>query len=217
MSQGDRMPLELAQRVSAGLFTRWKLDPSRVFVVGSLRRARLDCGDIELLAPAAFGAGTDTLYETILTTVTNPGPPNDLFKSTPDPKDAGDRFCRAERGLKPGFLACDLAVPCWVGTPRERTVKVQIFRYTPENLGWMMIEKTGPVSFGKWFLFKWKQRHCIPTEDRRFRASIDNNLVNLDQKPVPVTSEEEAFLKCGTGFIHPTQRDAFMASAGHSD
>lgn len=207
MSSGTRIPLADAWRVVDGLYQRWGLDRRTVFVAGSVRRQALDVGDIDLLAPAAPASGRDELFDRIAATVTNPPAPAGIFEAAcaaePDPA----AIATAVRGLKPGFLAADLVVRAWKGSVE---LKVQISRYTRENLGWQLIYKTGPVEFGRWFLFRWKQRYGIPVNDERFKASIDGYLVNLDKRVIPVESEDEAFAKCGLQPVPPVHREAFM-------
>ena len=206
MSSGARIPLADAWRVVDGLYQKWGLDRRTVFVAGSIRRQAVDVGDIDLLAPVAPASGRDELFDRIAATVDNPPAPAGIFEAAaaaePDPA----AIATAVRGLKPGFLAADLVVRAWKGTVE---LKVQISRYTRENLGWQLIYKTGPVEFGRWFLFRWKQRYGIPAGDERFKASIDGHLVNLDKKVVPVESEEEAFAKCGLQPVPPAHREAF--------
>ncbi|HLO41663.1 MAG TPA: hypothetical protein VK176_11625 [Phycisphaerales bacterium] len=208
MSEGPRITLDVADRIVARLRERWSLHPDWVVVVGSVRRRRPEVGDIELIAPAVSPNAQDSLYERIAATIDNPPAPTSIFGE--ERPVAADAFATAERGLKPGFLACSLVVRAWGG---KCTVPVQIYRYTPQNLGWMMIERTGPANFGRWFLMKWKHAHGIPVGDGRFKASIDNHLVNLDQKPVPVETEEIAFRRANMQWIPPEHRDVFIARA----
>jgi len=204
VSQGDRITLETADRVVATLFERWQLNPASVFVAGSVRRRVMSVGDIDLVAPAVSPTAPDPLYERIVATVTNPPPRASMF--APEIPPAEKAFCTAVRGLKPGFLGCDLTVSCWGG---RCELKVQISRYTQQNLGWLMIEKTGPWNFGRWFLMRWKMEHGIPLAGN-LKASIDNHLVGLDQKVIPVSTEDEAFSRCGIGAVAPHNRDAFI-------
>lgn len=208
MSSGTRIPLADAWRVVDGLYQRWGLDRRSVFVAGSVRRQAADVGDIDLLAPAAPAGGRDELFERIAATVDNPPAPTGIFEAAaqaaaPD----GPAIATAVRGLKPGFLAADLVVRAWKGSVE---LKVQISRYTRQNLGWQLIYKTGPVEFGRWFLFRWKQRYGIPVNDERFKASIDGCLVNLDKKVIAVESEDEAFARCGLQPVPPAHREAFV-------
>ncbi len=205
MSEGPRISLETADRITARLFERWQLQPDWCVVVGSVRRRRPEVGDIELLAPAVSSTVQDSLYERIVATVDNPPAPGSIFSQ--ERPVAADAFCTAERGLKPGFLACSLVVKAWGG---KCTVPVQIYRYTPQNLGWMLIERTGPANFGRWFLMRWKHAHNIPVGDPRFKASIDNHLVDLDQKVVSVETEELAFRRANLQVIPPEHRDVFI-------
>lgn len=204
MSEGPRIQLADAQRIVTRLFERWSLNAQACMVVGSIRRQRLDVGDIELIAPAVSKNAQDPLYERIVATVVNPPAPTSIFAQAVTP--AADAFAHAVEGLKPGFLACRLTITAW----GRLTVPVQIYRYTAENLGWMLIERTGPWNFGKWFLKRWKIQHNIPLGDPRFKASIDNHLVDLDQKTVNVDTEELAFKRCGLQFVPPEHRDVFI-------
>lgn len=204
MSQGDRITLETADKVVLALYQHWQLNPASVFVAGSVRRRVMTVGDIDLVAPAVSPNAQDPLYERIVTTVTNPPPRTSMF--APEIPQGTNAFCTAVRGLKPGFLGCDLTVSCWGG---RCELKVQISRYTPQNVGWLMIEKTGPWNYGRWFLTRWKIAHGIPVGGNE-KASIDNHLVGKDQKVIPVATEDEAFRRCGLEVTPPHHRDAFI-------
>lgn len=208
MSSGARMPFFYAERVIEALREKWCMPTTTVYVAGSVRRRCAEVGDIDLLAPAVADGARDELYERIAATVDNPPPKDSIFEQarTAPPGAIGT----AVRGLKPGFAACDLIVRPW----KSIDVKVQVCRYTPENLGWMLIYKTGPVEFGRWFLGKWKRRHGIPVGDDRFAASIDGHLVGHDRKVIPVESEEQAFERCGLQPVPPHHREAFMQRVG---
>lgn len=211
MSEGPRMPLAAARSIAEGLIARWKLDPSTTYVVGSIRRGVDLVGDVELLAPLPRQGQADTLFDAICASVDNPPPATTMFQPMLTP--ARDAIGTAVRGLKPGFLACDIVVRAWQGKPHAREVKVQVFRYTRENLGWMLIEKTGPMEFGRHFLLKWKQRHGIAVGEGGGKASIENHLVDADRKVISVPSEVEAFERCQMKWIDPRDREAAARAA----
>lgn len=207
MSDGPRITLAQADAVVLRLRDRWGLGDS-VHVCGSIRRRQEWIGDVDLIAPYVSPAAPDPLYERIVATCDNPPPRTSIFAGEVAPSDK--TFCHAVSGLKPGFLTCSLELNLWGG---RQVVKCQVSRYTPQNFGWMMIEKTGPWNFGRWFLVKWKQHHGIPTGDVKHKASIDNHLVGPDQKVVTVATEQGAFVMCGLNFIPPEKRDAFIRRA----
>lgn len=207
MSDGPRITLAQADAVVARLRDRWRLGEN-VHVCGSIRRRQEWVGDIDLIAPYVSPAAQDPLYERVVATCDNPPPRTSIFAAEVTP--AQNTFCTAVSGLRPGFLEARLELKLWQG---RQVIKCQISRYTPENFGWLMIEKTGPWNFGKWFLMKWKQRHGMPTGDAKYKASIDNHLVGPDQQPVTVATEEGAFIMCGIPWIAPDRREAFVRRA----
>ena len=220
MSEGPRIRHQEAVAVAEELRRRWNLArgsavlSSHCFVVGSVRRQRAEVGDLEIVAPLPacwrtmkLAAADDPLFQRINATVTNPWRDEaaPLFAAeSPAPEQP---LGSAIRGLKPGFLACSLVLQPWPGIE----IPCQVYRYTPENLGWMLIERTGPRKFGMWFLGAWKRRYGIPIGVDGRQASIDNHLVDGGGRVVPVWSEEEAFRLAGERYVPPEDRDAFMA------
>lgn len=194
MSAAPRLPLARALRVADVLFDRWGLDRVTCHLVGSCRRERPDVGDIEIIAPAAPKA-RDTLAGRIAATMDGEG----IFAGA----EAGPKIGRVVQGLKPGFLACSLVV-----RPYDTEIPVQVYRYTPENYGWVMLMRTGPGEFGKWFLSAWKKRHGIPAA---LPASAAGHLVDASGKIVPVADEAAAFALCGVAWVAPERREAFVA------
>lgn len=200
MSVGARIALADVRLVVTALCQAWALDPSTCFIVGSARRQRPDVGDLEILAPVE-PAGKDTLFTRIESTL---DAPDGLFGAL-----AGNvpAMGRAVSGVKPGFLEASLVM-----RPLGFDIPVQVYRYTPDNLGWSVIHRTGPRDFGVWFLTKWKKAWGIPlgVEDRP--ASIDGHLVDAGRNVIPVPSEERAFELAGLKYIDPWTRDAFASS-----
>lgn len=222
MSDGPRIPLASADAVAAELVARWELrgdgppEMWRNFVAGSVRRRRPEVGDLELVAPLPrpvpgrpIGPADDPLFRRINATVTNPWQDEKapLFAAASAGPPAELALGSAIRGLKPGFLACSLVLRPWDGIE----LQCQVYRYTPDNLGWMLIERTGPREFGMWFLGAWKRRYGIPVGVEGRQASIDNHLVDGGGRIVPTTTEEEAFRLAGQPYVEPHERDAFMS------
>lgn len=207
MSGGPRLALRTARTIAERLMQRWSMSPATCFIVGSIRRQAETVADIDLVAPLP-ASPTDILFNAINATVTEPwsDPKAGLFARQLVRDSA---FCKAVSGLKPGFKALSLRVVLKSGG----SIACQVFRYTPENFGWMMVEKTGPAEFGKWFLGRWKVAHGIPTGREDAKASIDNHLVNAGGVVVPVLSEEEAFDRAKLQWIPPEAREEFIERA----
>lgn len=198
MSTGTRIPLARAQAAARYLIDLWQLEGAHV--VGSVRRQRSEVGDLDLIIPAMTPTySIDSAFLAIDATMRK-APTTSLFDA-PAPIDP---IGRAVRGLKPGFLACKLVMTLKGG----QDVGLEIERYTPENLGWKMLERTGPGEFGKWFLWKWKERHNIP---RTSQGSISGHLVDAAGKVIPTRDEDEAFALCGLKAVAPERRDEFIA------
>jgi len=221
MSEGPRLPHAKASAVAAALFEKWDLSgllpdhSAACVVVGSVRRRRDEVGDLEIVAPvppAAPGrkltSADDPLFRRINASMSNPwvDESNALFFATAS--DAGpEPIGTAVRGLKPGFLACSLIIRPWP----DVEIPCQIFRYTPDNRGWLLIDRTGPRDFGIWFLWRWKVRYGIPVADEQRRASVDGHLVDAGGNVISVPTEQEAFRLAGVPYVPPEQRDTFMA------
>lgn len=223
MSEGPRLPRSKAISVAEALFAKWDLwaelaDRSAACrVVGSVRRRRDEVGDLEIVAPLPVGWQTrkltpadDPLFRRINATMSNPYRDGSMASLFAEPRsDLPGAECvigTAVRGLKPGFLACSLLLRPWKGIE----IPCQVYRYTPDNRGWLLIERTGPRDFGVWFLWRWKVRFGIPVADETRRASINNHLVDAGGKVVSVATEEEAFRLAGERFVPAEERDAFV-------
>ena len=199
MSTGPRINIADAQRLAAWLFKHWVLDPKTCFVVGSVRRQCDTVGDIEIIAPRR-DKKDDPEFERISATME--GTVSRSMFDAPAAQPIG----RAIKGLKPGFLAADLELD----TRTVGAFPVEVYRYGPDNFGWIMLMRTGPADFGEWFLGRWKDAHGIPRGDSRFRGSIDGHLVDASCQVVPVRTEEEAFARIGVKFVPPERRSAYI-------
>lgn len=219
MSEGPRIELSRAVEVAEVLFERWKLSSAERYpgcmVAGSVRRMEPEVGDLEIVAPLPrgwdyrkLGPEVDELFGAINATVDNPWSDESapLFATTTTATPSPVVLGSALRGLRPGFLACSLLLRPWPGLE----IPCQVYRYTPENFGWMLIERTGPREFGMWFLGQWKRRYGIPVGVEGRQASINNHLVNAAGDVVPVPTEAEAFRLAGMAWIAPHDRDVFM-------
>ena len=206
MSEGPRVPLEQAMERFRDLVAAWGLIPERDILVGSARRLKADVGDLEILSPHE-PKSADTLHRRIARTVEARTDEGGLFAA------GGEGHARVigreVRGLKPGFLEASLVM-----TPRPgASINVQVYRYTPANLGWQLILRTGPQTFGQIFLVAWKRAHGIPVGAgvATRPASIDGHLVNAAGEIVPVATEAEAFAAAGMDYVPPDRREAVAA------
>lgn len=200
MSTGPRIPLDDADRAVAWIFTRWALSPTQCHVVGSVRRRKEYVGDVELIAPPR-DKHHDPEHDAIARTMEGYVPATLLDAGEPE-KAIG----RAVKGLKAGFKAASIELRRRDGS----YLPVQIYRYTPDNKGWIMLMRTGPGDFGEWFLGRWKDRWAIPRGDARHVASKDGHLVDAQGQVVSVPHEEAAFEKCGIKYVPAERRAAFV-------
>lgn len=215
MSEGPRITLENAKRVGRVLVERWGIgertpagDYASLFV-GSVRRRCPTVGDIEIVAPAPLHArpsvGDDPLFARINATIDNPWSEPGLF-GTPAPPPCANPVGSATRGFKPGFLEARFSLRPWPGF----MIACQVFRYTPRNRGWVILMRTGPGEFGKWFLGQWKKRYSIPMGTDEDRGSRDGHLVDAAGNIVDVPAEAAAFDLAGVPWVPPERRDQFM-------
>lgn len=197
MSTGARIPLARAQAVAAYLIDLWQLEGAHI--VGSVRRQRAEVGDLEMVIPAVSPTySIDSAYLAMEPTLAKTGT-SSLFDAP-----RRDPIGRALRGFNVGFLACSLEVGI-----KGTTIPVQIYRYTPQNFGWIMLMRTGPADFGKWFLGRWKDRHNI--DHKSVLASMNGHLVDRHGAVIPTPTEDDAFALCGLKPLAPERRDEFVA------
>lgn len=233
MSQGARVPRALAEQVGAEVMrrlfaaARTSGDDAEVRAVadlvevGSMRRMCLQVGDLEAMAPVPVVGeresdqawSSDPLFRVLTRVVSNPPQPAavlGLFAQKPEPMVPDPKLVigTAAKGLKPGFLICQIALSIKLPDQAQPVeMGLDLFRAHKANWGWKMLMYTGPSDFGKWFLWQWKKRHGIP-EDKP--ASVDGFLVDGDGKVVEVRDEHQAFAACGVGFIAPWERERFL-------
>ena len=211
MSAGAPILLADAEKAAAFLFHRWALDPAACMVVGSVRRRRELVGDLELIAPAWDGKGQDQVFDRIAATMEGEHPaykpsPTGLFEpEAPEVIRCEKGIGHALMGLRPGFLHARLSLRRRDGSE----IPCEVYRYTPQNRGWITLMRTGPGDFGRLFLRYWKHAHEIPFG---FEASIDGHLRDARGEVVTVTSEEQCFEKCGLKFMPPEERDERAAA-----
>jgi len=217
MSTGPRIRLGDARRLCQDLWNIWGLDDTAV-VVGSVRRGLPEVGDIELIVPVQEvrqrgDDQIDYLFNRINGSMSNPwvdpkakersmfDPPEPVTERVIEPE-PDQIIGEAIRGLKPSFLSASLLL-----RPLGLEVPCQLYRYTPQNRGWIELMRTGPADFGRLFLIAWKRRWNIPHEQQ---ASIDGHLVDREGKAVHVPDERAAFDLCGMEFILPEARDSWV-------
>lgn len=224
MSDGPRFTLEQGRRVADALFERWGLSGLReggvpeCVVVGSVRRQRPDIGDLEIIAPVPDGLpdsptpADDPLFRRINATMETPWADERAPLFGPEAVTPENPVGRIVKGLRPGFLAASIDVIPWkdAGHPMAGTVlRVEVYRYTKHNRGWIMLMRTGPSEFGQWFLGRWKKAMGIPVggDDP---ASVNGHLVTSSGRVFPVETEEDCFRVIGTPPIAPEDRGPFM-------
>lgn len=207
MSAGPRVPWATASEIIRWLGDVWPSLRAGSHVVGSYRRLKPDVGDIEVILPAA-SREHDPVYDAIAPTMRGyvPAGLHELGLGR------GATVGEPVKGLRPGFreasLLIDVPASIWGGEGGR--IPVQVYRYTPENMGWIMLMRTGPSEFGQWFLWKWKRYWGIPPGGK---ASVDGHLVDGSGKVIPVRSETYCFISIGMSSVIPPQdRDRFVAS-----
>lgn len=204
MSAGPRIPYAIAKDAAAWLAGEWGLARFDGLVVGSVRRGRLDVGDIEFACRGVAPGERDDLFDAIAQTMGTDG----LFGSGTVP------MTREVRGFKLGFSAAALTVSLQhqeTGLEIDN-LPVQVNRWASDdsNRGWTTLRCTGPAEFGRWFLGRWKRRYGIPPERE---ASIDGRLVDRHGIVVPTPDEATCFSRLQIDFIPPEQRQQVAARA----
>lgn len=197
MSEGPRLALPLAKLAGEWLLSHWAMRKHDALVVGSVRRERLDVGDIEFACRAPADGERDELFEAIDATLETPG----LFGEGTVP------VGRAVKGFKRGFLHSSFRVTMTNQETKQviQDLPVEIYRWAADdsNRGWITLMRTGPAEFNRWFLSKWKRQFNIP-HDRQ--ASDGGVLLDMYGNPVRVESELDCFDRAGCKFVAPQVR-----------
>lgn len=197
MSTGPRISRGVALAAAHHLERIWGLGSDCAWC-GSLRRGAVEVGDLDLLVPVA-GAGRDGMFAAIDATIERDGV---LFGLV------GRPIGRAIRGHKPGFL--EAAYELHLAEPLPK-IQLRISRYTPDNLGWQAVMRTGPAGFCDAFLARWKRTWSFPLGAL---ASVGGHLRDTVGRIVPVPTELEAFRLCGFAYVDPPERDEWARRIG---
>lgn len=180
-----RIPLAVADRIADWLVGQ--MNPPRmggIEVVGSVRRRKSDVGDIEFIAP--MPARDDNLFRQLDRILRTDGV---LFDS---PDAIGDRV----RGVHDGFRMAAFTVKPPPGM-WPHYVAVQVYRYTPENRGWIEAVRTGPAEFGRDVL--------VPALKRAGYQARDGSIWSRHGEVV-VRSERDLFHLIGMAWVEPDRR-----------
>lgn len=189
MSDGPGIPLKTADAAAKFLGDTWNL-PIGSLWVGSLRRRKPVVGDLDLISPLPRDGEPDRLFLAIDETLEKDG---DMFQQAVKP------LGRAESGHHVGFKFAKYVLRMRSG----QDIKVNVWRFTPQNAGWMALYRTGPREFGIGFLVEWKRVFQIPSGKQ---ALVEDHLRDPHGIIVPVETEADAFAKVGMKFIPPEQR-----------
>lgn len=180
-----RIPLEVADKIADWLIGQ--MNPPRmggIEVVGSIRRRKPDVGDIEFIAP--MPARDDHLFRQLDRILRAEG----VMFDTPDA--IGERV----RGVHEGFKSCSFTVKPPVDLWREY-VAVQVYRYTPDNRGWIEALRTGPMEFG---------RDVLVPALKRAGYQAREGVIWSKHGQMSVRSEQSLFHLLGMKWVEPQDR-----------
>ncbi len=206
-----KLDIELAQTDGQGCGL---LGPTRVGIVGSLRRGCPTVHDVDLLAPLPEPGRPDVLYEAVraLFGDKKAAAANPLFGTVAAP---GSAWGEVQSGLSEAFKKLTLLVPLPgdaaspdPGWWQPFSLKIEVHRYTPGplgNRGWIEMIRTGPggkddqIGFGEMMLIRWKRRNPGG-------RSIDGWPCYQDGSRHPVADEAAAFRATGLNWVPPHER-----------
>ena len=200
MSTGARIPFAIAARVVEhlqGLPGVWNLSP-----VGSFRRKRPDCGDLEFIAPVP-DCDTDPLYDTLSAHFADPPPVQTSLFAGPPARPQMRRIGAVVQGLSPRFRHARLTLN--LTHPAVMPLAVEVYRYDDGpcgNRGWIELIRTGPREFGMLVLSKWKDKS-------HGGRSLEGYPTTTDGQRVPVPDEAAAFALVGMAQVAPADRDDY--------
>lgn len=201
MSDGPRIPLEKAKAVARWLAEKWSMtEETGCLVVGSVRRERKDCGDLDFIAPLPPDEDHDALYDAIGTSMGLFTNKKGLFGGSATP---GCVKGTVVKGFNPMFKSLQLLITGASGAQ----IPVQIERYTPGpqgNRGWKEIMRTGPAEFGEALLTQWKAicgTMGTPTPGSQKGFWVDENSLEI-----PTPTELHCFQRARCLWLNPTTR-----------
>ncbi len=181
MSKAQR-PLAEAERVAAALVADLEPYCARIATAGSVRRRKVQVGDIELVAipryePAGlFGdRAANRLWEHLHT--------SDAYRFT--------------KGDHPDGRYYQLALATYPG------LQVDLFLAQEDNWGLTLLVRTGSAAFSTAMLARWKRVQGIGREQP---GSVDGRLVTRDGRVVPTPEEETVFALLGMRPVPPERR-----------
>lgn len=153
------------------------------FVVGSVRRLKPRPRDIEILLP--WRAPDRDAIVARMESHVDAGVTRGLWDVNAEPKPF-----RAVKGFRPGFRYCQIE------HAGSLPFKVDVFRYEPDNLGALLLIRTGPADFSR----RWV------TELRAQHLAMDGGFVRSAGATVRCWTERDAFALAGWAWVEPEDR-----------
>lgn len=188
MSQGEKVPYEVASRIASQLVERFEPACEKVCVAGSIRRQRPEIGDIELIAIPRRGAN--------------------LFG---EPVGASQLDEMLESLIALG--AIEMSMPKRWGERLKsfsfestggRLFKVDLFLQTEETWGVNLMIRTGSAEFARRMVTDKTRGGYKPSEFYFKEARLWRH---GEPEPLGTTSEESVFHYLGVDYVEPRNRN----------
>ena len=183
------MKHEQASRIAGQLIVDLSPYCERIKVGGSIRRKKVDVGDIELICIPKFGevgTGQGTLFGGETTNTKNL-----LFEHIAANRDKYDI-------IKMGDKYAQIEVFDEHATGTRQYIKVDVFTATFRTWGYILTIRTGPAEFSRWVVIELKKQGFTPEGGEVFHHGT----------PCTVPSEDDLFFLLGLDYIEPEDRRA---------
>lgn len=203
MSQGERIPLGLAQTLGKQLAQSLEPSCEKVMIAGSVRREKQTIGDLEIVAMPRqheakdlFGEDIDT-GRTYLDVALEHLHEVDLLGWAPDKRKQGNKLKKLRHG-KTGFL-CDLFI---VTEPRAWGTHIAV-RTGPHPFSIHMMKRAKELKmfFADGFLLHNHQSHGMANEKSYCRDGADCSLI------ISLPNEADVFEALKINYMYPRERE----------
>ncbi len=188
MSTGTRFLLMEAEVIAGSLVSVINSACERMEIAGSIRRARPDVGDIELVAVPRIETEADGMFGqrqiNRLTERLDTLVDADVLSAHPTDPKRGERYSKLIDPLS--------------------GLQVDVFSATPETYGLILLIRTGPAAYSQRFVTDLRGRGLHVASGQLHRGGLGCGAYECEVVPTP--EETDVYAAAGWPFVRPEMR-----------